>query len=186
MILYVNACIREDSRTDILARHLLSKLGEYTEIKLSEENLAPLSNEMLKNRTDLIENGDYTNAMFRYAKQFSSADTVVIAAPYWDLSFPSLLKVYFENIYVTGIVSRYTSDGRPEGLCKAKNLYYVTTAGGPYNPDYSYGYIKELAKTYFGIENTELFAAGMLDIIGNEPEKIIADAKRKIDEHFSV
>ena len=186
MILYVNACIREDSRTDILARHLLSKLGEYTEIKLSEENLAPLSNEMLKNRTDLIENGDYTNAMFRYAKQFSSADTVVIAAPYWDLSFPSLLKVYFENIYVTGIVSRYTSDGRPEGMCKAKSLYYVTTAGGPYNPDYSYGYIKELAKTCFGIENTELFAVGMLDIIGNEPEKIIADAKRKIDEHFSV
>lgn len=186
MILYVNACIREDSRTDILARHLLSKLGEYTEIKLSEENLAPLSNEMLKKRTDLIEKEDYTDAIFRYAKQFSSADTVVIAAPYWDLSFPSLLKVYFEDIYVTGIVSRYTSDGRPEGLCKAKNLYYVTTAGGPYNPDYSYGYIKELAKTCFGIENTELFAAGMLDIIGNEPEKIIADAKRKIDEHFSV
>lgn len=184
MILYVNACVREDSRTDALARHLLSKLGEYTELKLAQENIHPLSEEMLKKRTALIEKGDYSDAMFRYAKQFSSADTIVIAAPYWDLSFPSLLKVYMENIYVTGIVSRYTVDGRPEGLCRAKNLYYVTTAGGPYNPDYSYGYIRELAENFLGIEKAHLFIAEMLDIIGNEPEKIIADAKRAVDKIF--
>ena len=57
------------------------------------------SYETLKKRTALIESGDYSDRMFDYAKQFASADTIVIAAPYWDLSFPALLKTYFENIY---------------------------------------------------------------------------------------
>lgn len=88
--------------------------------------------------------------MFRYAKQFAYADTIIIAAPYWDLSFPSMLKVYIENIYVTGIVSKYGKDGVPIGLCKASELTYVTTAGGPYNPDFSYGYIREMSTAFWG------------------------------------
>ena len=111
--------------------------------------------------------------MFDHAKQFASADTIVIAAPYWDLSFPSTLKIYIENIYVTGIVSAYDESGMPVGLCKAKELYYITTAGGPYAPTYSYGYIESLAKNFFGIPQTHLVKAEMLDIIGNDAEEIL-------------
>ena len=88
----------------------------------------------------------------------------MIAAPFWDLSFPAILKLYIENIYITGIVSEYTENGMPHGLCKAKKLYYVTTAGGPYNPDFSYGYIKSLVTDYFGIKDTELVMQDMLDV----------------------
>ena len=41
--------------------------------------------------------------MFDLASQFQQADEIVIAAPYWDLSFPAILKLYLENIYVTGV-----------------------------------------------------------------------------------
>ena len=132
-----------------------------------------LDRETLNKRTSLIEQGDYSDPMFDYAKQFASADTIVIAAPYWDLSFPAMLKTYIENIYVTGIVSAYDESGMPVGLCKAKELYYVTTAGGPYDPTYSYGYIESLAKNYFGIPKTHLVKAEMLDIIGNDAEEIL-------------
>lgn len=111
--------------------------------------------------------------MFDYAKQFASADTIVIAAPYWDLSFPALLKTYFENIYITGIVSEYDENGLPHGLCRANELYYVTTAGGPYDPTYSYGYVESLAKNFFGISTTHLVKAEMLDIVGNDAEEIL-------------
>ena len=111
--------------------------------------------------------------MFDCAKQFAAADTIVIAAPYWDLSFPATLKTYFENIYVTGIVSAYDESGMPVGLCKAKELYYITTAGGPYDPTYSYGYAESLAKNFFGIPTTHLVKAEMLDIIGNNAEDIL-------------
>ncbi len=177
MTLYINCCVRDESRTDRLAKAVLSKLGgDYTELKLYEENLKPLSKETLNRRTELIEKGDYSDSMFSYAKEFARADIIVISAPYWDLSFPAALKTYIENIYVTGIVSAYGEDGMPVGLCKAKELYYVTTAGGPYEPEYSYGYIENTAKNFFGIPETYLIKAEMLDISGNDAEEILTNA----------
>lgn len=174
MTLYINCCVREESRTDRLARAVLQKLGgDFTELNLYEENLKPLDREMLNKRTALIEQGDYCDPMFDYAKQFASADTIVIAAPYWDLSFPATLKIYIENIYVTGIVSAYDESGMTVGLCKAKELYYITTAGGPYDSTYSYGYIESLAKNFFGIAETHLVKAEMLDIEGYDAEEIL-------------
>ena len=174
MTLYINCCVREESRTDRLAQAVLHKLGEdFTELNLYEENLHPLDRETLNKRTALIDQGDYSDPIFDYAKQFTNADTIVIAAPYWDLSFPSTLKIYIENIYATGIVSSYDESGMPVGLCKAKELYYVTTAGGPYDPTYSYGYIGSLAKNFFSIPETHLVKAEMLDIIGNDAEEIL-------------
>lgn len=177
MTLYINCCVRDESRTDRLAKAVLKKIGgDYTELKLYEENLKPLSKETLNRRTELIEKGDYSDGMFSCAKQFANADIIVISAPYWDLSFPATLKNYIENIYVTGIVSAYGEDGMPVGLCKAKELYYVTTAGGPYEPEYSYGYIENTAKNFFGIPKTYLVKAEMLDIAGNDAEEILIDA----------
>lgn len=175
MTLFINCCPRENSRTERLAKKLLGKLGEYEEVNPEKEGLVPIDNERLNYRTALLEKGDLSDDIFKYAKQFAAADTIVIAAPFWDLSFPSVLKIYIENIYVTGIVSKYDENGAPKGLCKAKTLYYVTTAGGPYDGRFSFDYLKELAESFFGIEKTVLIKAEMLDIIGNDAEKILAE-----------
>ena len=84
------------------------------------------------------------------------------------------LKLYLEHIYVTGLVSEYTAEGIPHGLCRAKKLWYVTTAGGPYMPDFSYAYLSTLARDYFGIPETELIKAEMLDVVGFDAEAIVA------------
>ena len=182
MVLYINACVREDSRTDKIARALLGKLGtHYQELYLPDENITSLDETALNKRTALIEKGRYDDPMFEYAKTFSKADIIVISAPFWDLSFPSILKVYLENIYVIGIVSQYGSNGKPHGLCKAKKLYYVTTAGGSYTPDYSYDYIKELATTHFGIAETELIKAEMLDVDGLDADEIVNETIKQIN-----
>lgn len=175
MTLFINCCPRDNSRTERLAKKLLEKLGEYDEVNPEKEGLVPMSKERLNYRTQLLQKGDLSDDIFKYAKQFAAADTIVIAAPFWDLSFPSVLKIYIENIYVTGIVSKYNSDGTPKGLCKAKKLYYVTTAGGPYDGRFSFDYLKELAESFFGIGETVLIKAEMLDIIGNDAEKILAE-----------
>lgn len=67
-------------------------------------------------------------------------------------------------------------------MCKADELIYVTTAGGPYIPDFSYGYIKAVAETCFGIKKTKLIKAEMLDIEGMDAEKILTDAIDNIPE----
>ena len=177
MILYINSCVREDSRTDRLAKALLKKLGgDFTELKLADMNISPLGRDALDKRTKLIAGRDYSDTMFDLAKQFAAADKIVISAPFWDFSFPSLLKIYLENIYVTGIVSHYNENGVPEGLCKASGLWYVTTAGGEFVPDYCYNYLSALAKVCFGIPETNLIKAEMLDIVGNDAEKILQTA----------
>ncbi len=189
MVLYVNACVRAKSRTNWLAGQLLDVLGEYTELDLKKENLRPLNQEILQLRSEMIEKSDYSSRMFNYAKQFAEASRIVIAAPYWDLSFPALLKTYVENIYVTGLVSKYAPDGQPIGLCRAENLYYVTTAGGPYDGRFSFDYIKEMAEVYFGIKHTHLIMAEMLDIEGADVDKILEEAashiKKDINGGFS-
>lgn len=178
MVLFINCCIREEgSRTLRIAKEVLKHIGiEYEELKIYDEGLKPLDMETLNKRDSFIESGDYSDPMFKYAKQLALADEIVIAAPYWDLSFPSELKIYLENIYVNGIVTRYGEDGVPVGMCRAKRLTYVTTAGGPYNPDYSFNYISDMFVNYFGVKEAALVSAQMLDVYGYDHEKIVEDA----------
>ena len=180
MILYINCCVRKNSRTDVIARHLLSKLGQYTEVNPEKENLLPLNEERLEDRNNLIASGRLDNTIFDNAKKFAEADIIVISAPYWDLSFPAILKIYIENIMVSGITFSYSPEGIPLGLCKARKLYYISTAGGPFTANYGYDYIRSLCTDMFGIKETELIKAEMLDIDGNNPEEIVQAAIENI------
>ncbi len=119
--------------------------------------------------------------MFYYAKQFAEADEIVIAAPFWDLSFPAILKAYMEQITVSGITFEYVS-GRPHGLCKAKSLTYVTTSGGPIFADFGYEYIKTLAKSFYGIEKTKAYRAMNLDVDMITAEELLTKASITVIE----
>lgn len=181
MILFVNCCARKDSRTKRLASALINALKDEVEtVNLYDENLFPMTEEKIIKRSEFSAKKDFSDEMFKYARQFAKADKIVIAAPFWDLSFPAVLKLYVENIYATGLVSEYSENGSPRGLCAAEKLYYVTTSGGPFNPKYSFDYFKDLALNYFGIKNAELVLAENLDIFGMDSEKILQTAINSI------
>ena len=174
MNLLINACVRKGSRTLRIARALMEKLdGPYEEVYLSGEDIHPLDDETLGKRDLLIDEADFSDPMFRYAKQLAEADKVVIAAPYWDLSFPSILKVYIENVYVMGITARMSPDGIPIGMCRAETLYYVTTAGGLYSEDFGYLYVRAVLCGCFGVKESRLIKAEMLDTDGADPERTV-------------
>lgn len=181
MVLYVNACIRTESRTNRLAKALLNKFGAFEEIKLTDMELKPLNEERLDYRAAQIQKHNFDDSILKLSKQFAEADLIVVSAPYWDGQFPAVLKTYIENIYCIGIVTEYDENGRPRGLCKAKKLYYVTTAGGRYNPRFSFDYIDYLVKNMFGIKETELIYAEYLDIEGNDAEEILSKAISNIE-----
>ena len=118
--------------------------------------------------------GKYDDPLFSLGRDFANADTIVIAAPYYDLSFPAMLKQYFEQINVLGVTFTYSDAGVPKGLCKAKSLYYVTTAGGSIiSDDFGFGYVKALANTFYGIEEVHQIKAEGLDIVGADVEAIL-------------
>ena len=70
-ILFINACVRENSRTLVLAKSILKEMhDEITEVSLGSENIPPLNRELLAKREQLIREGNMDDPMFHYAKQF--------------------------------------------------------------------------------------------------------------------
>ena len=175
MKLFINACVRKHSRTKRLADAFLKTKNEpFTELRLEETVFPVVDEAFLSKRDALIRKGAFGDAAFSLARQFAAADEIVIAAPFWDLSFPAALKQYFEQINVLGITFCYTPEGFPRGLCKAERLTFITTTGGDHFPEeYGFGYVKALAENFYGIKTVELIKATGLDISGNDAEAII-------------
>ena len=175
MILHVDSTVREDSRTRRLAERLVSRLAgdEVRVLHLEAEHLRPLDAKTLARRTRAIEAGRWDSPLLAKADEFAAADQIVVAAPFWDLSFPALLKTYIEWICVIGVVFRYSDDGYPVGLCRARRLFYVSTSGGPAENDpFGFGYVEALAKNFWGIPEVRRIAATGLDIVGADVESI--------------
>ena len=182
MILFINACVRQASRTRRLADCLLTKLNRpYTEVCLQKVAFPAVDEAFLDRRDSLIRGKAFDAPMFALARQFAEADEIVIAAPYWDLSFPASLKRYMEQINVVGITFRYTEQGVPVGLCRAGRLFYVTTAGGGYVPEhFGFGYIKALAQSFYGIPDVRLIQAVGLDLESADTAAILRSAEESI------
>ena len=185
-ILLVNACVRPESRTMDLARKVLEHLdGVVEEVDIEKEKILPLTNKTMEKRQAACDAGITDLPMMKYAWQFAEADEIVVAAPYWDLSFPAILKAYFEQITVSGVTFKNMGDGTYKKLSKAEKLYYVMTAGGPvYSPNMGYEYVKTLVSEFYGISDTTLFTAEMLDVDGADVPAIMEKAKQAVDGYF--
>ena len=178
MVLFVNGCVRENSRTLELAQSVLEHVSDVIEeTRLYPKGPEGLDAEKLCLRDELLEKKHYDHPMFQFARQFAAADRIVMAAPYWDLAFPAKMRAYLEEITVSGITFRYGADGIPQGLCYAKSLIYVTTAGGPMIQNFGFEYVKSLAHGFYGIADVRLVKAEGLDIWGNNPVEILEQAK---------
>lgn len=181
-ILFINACVRKNSRTYDLAKTALSNLkGELLELNLEKENIKPLNSKSLEKRDEYISMGKLDVDEFSYARQFANADTIVLAAPYWDLSFPAMVKIYFETITVLGITFKYSPEGMPIGMCKCKRFIYVTTSGGAIGKfNMGFDYVKNIAENMYGINDVMFFSAENLDIQNADTTKILNGVKAEI------
>lgn len=175
-LLFVNACIRDSSRTEELSRQYLKTIEndyQIKEIRLSDLNLEPFDAKLLKLRDQDISKGQLDGEKYQLAHQFAEADYIVIAAPYWDCLFPAILRVYFEHICVTGITFAYGENGTLVKKCSADKLIYITTCGG-FLPENSAveSLIKEMGRL-FSIDNVQFCAAEALDIFPDKVQEIL-------------
>lgn len=175
-LLYVDCLIRkENSRTKKIADAFFKELEGY-EVKhlvLEEENLKPLYGDFFLQREELLKKGELDHPRFRYAHEFADADVVVMAAPFWDLNFPALLKIYIENISVDGITFTSTKEGL-KGLCKATHLIFFTSRGGIYGDnsemETAIPYLKAFIP-FYGFDSFKCIYADGQDVEGFDSEK---------------
>ena len=189
-LLWINACMRKEgvSRTDELCRAFLEAWlannpdGEVVERDLTGADLPILTAKLAVERDEAVRKGNMDSPLVAVATEMAGADTVVIGAPYWDLSFPAVLKVYLEWASTLNVTFHYDDQGKSEGLCKADKLLYITTGGGPvYNRNHGYEYIKALSGM-LGIHNTHCVAGEFLDVADGPCRENMRKAKEVLTQ----
>lgn len=197
-VLFVNCCItvHEESRTEKLAEAFLGAYqGKHPDAEIEERNLMtlglkPLDPEAVRRRNALSDayvgksDEDRTGdtGEFAEAEKFAEADLIVMAAPYWEMSFPALLRIYIEHVSARNVTFGYGKDGRQRGLCRAEHMVYLTTGGGPVSGnDYGGDYLRGMCGVY-GIGGFDSIAAECLDMEGEDAEARLGEALRRAEE----
>ena len=127
-LVVIDAFIREEeSRTRRIAEpiiHVLSKRYEIIRYDLTKMPMEPLTPKTYADRAA----GIVPEWALEAARAIASADRILIAAPFWDMSFPAVLKTFFEHVSLFDIT--FTDNGHScVGLCKCEKVMYVTTRG---------------------------------------------------------
>ena len=182
-LLYIDCCITvhgSASRTAALAETFLSAWraahpeADIETLDLKTLTLNPLLGNALRLRETLQGEGRTEGASFALARQFAAADRIVIAAPYWELSFPAQLRLYIEHIAAQGITFDYTSQDQV-GLCRAEKLLFLTTAGGSLEANCGSEHWRALCP-FFGIGEYNFIGAPMQDVKEIDHEALLRDA----------
>lgn len=127
-LILIDACMRDgESRTRRILEPLMSELGKRYEIEtvaLDGEDYQAVGRRVLAERGE----GHVPEAIAEQARRLAAADRIVIAAPFWDMSFPAILKVFIENMSLFNIT--FKDNGTYfEGLCRCEKVLYITTRG---------------------------------------------------------
>lgn len=90
---------------------------EIESIDVNAAGLLPVTPEVLAERTS----GIVPEPIVALARKLAAADRLVVAAPFWDMSFPAVLKTFFENMSLFGVT--FTDNGETcVGLCQCKKV----------------------------------------------------------------
>jgi FMN-dependent NADH-azoreductase len=82
----------------------------------------------------------------RLVHELDSADVILITAPIYNFSVPTVLKAWIDMICRARLTFHYTENG-PEGLLKDRPVYLVMASGGvPFGSaaDFASGYIRHI------------------------------------------
>ena len=186
-LVVIDACIRQDqSRTWRIAEPIVGVLMKRYETTIYHlpmmDGIVPLNPGTFWERGD----GQTPQWAIDCARTIADADRILIAAPFWDMSFPAVLKAFFEQTSLCDIT--FADNGKEcVGLCKCEKVLYVTTRG----MDISTGDPLEQATPYlkaishlWGLGEIICVSAQNMDYINeNVQEKII---QRSISDGLNI
>jgi len=184
-LIYINACMRAGSRTGRIAAPIIEELRRRYNVETIDmtKNLYQVAdNYTLEDRNQGIVPPEHV----ALAKKIAAADRIVIAAPFWDMSFPSALKVFFENMSLFGVTFD-SNDKECYGLCRAEKVMYITTRGmniGTGDPlEQATPYIKALSHLW-GWGDLTVISAQNMDY--SSPEEIEERVSKAIEEGLEI
>ena len=169
-LLYIDACIRDkESRTKRIAEPIIAELSNkynVTKLVLNDLDLAIVQKDLLDKRMK----GEIPPVVMNWAEQVRDADRIVIAAPFWDMSIPAALKVFFELCSIFNVTFK-SNDKTCYGNCNAEKMLYITTRGMDITTgdelEQATSYLKALSWLW-GIGPLQVVAAQNMDYVSAE------------------
>lgn len=98
-------------------------------------------------------------------EEFIHADKYIFVTPFWNFSFPPVMKAYIDSVAVAGKAFKYTEQG-PVGLLTDKKALHIQARGGVYSEgpaaqmEMGHRYLDTIMQ-FFGVPSFEgLFVEG--------------------------
>lgn len=193
-ILYVKANAKPEgmSRTFRVSDSFVKAYKEFhpedevITLDLYKEDIRFLQERDIMSLNNDDELQDKNHPAYKYAHQLLEADKIIISAPFWNLSFPAIIKAYLDCLAVGGITFKYTAEG-PKGQCVGKKAIHFVTRGGSYTEEplsqYELGdrYLRTIF-AFIGITDFKTFALENMDRSATNVEQVIADAIKETHE----
>ncbi len=184
-LVVIDCCMRAESRTKQILNPVVEALSlryDVEHIDVASLGLKAVDSVVLDERAS----GYVPEEIVSMARRIANAHRIVIAAPFWDMSFPAALKVFFENMSLFNIT--FADDGEKcVGLCSCERVLYITTRGMNIHTgdDIEQGvpYIKALSRLW-GMGDVMCVSAQNLDY--STDDEIKEKIKRAIDEALTI
>lgn len=135
--------------------------------------LTPQQTEVLGRMNEILE-------------QFLAADLIVFITPMWNLSYPTMLKAYIDNVIIAGRTFKYTAEG-PQGLLQGKRVVHIEARGGFYSegPAQAFQFANSYLKAvmgFIGITEYENIVVEGMNAVPDRAEELLENAKRVAEE----
>lgn len=184
-LFYIDATMREESRTRRIAVPLIEELQKRYDmetVRLDGALYPAVGSRILRDR----DNGIVPEEYAAMARRLAAADRIVIAAPFWDMSFPAALKLFIENMSLFNITFG-SNEKECFGLCRCSKVLYITTRGMNISTgdplEQATPYIKALGHLW-GLGQLHVVAAQNLDY--STPAEIEKKISAAIGEGLAV
>lgn len=152
MVLFIDACPKSNSKTKKLAEEYVLKIDDIIDkINLFDMSIPALDERAMGERESAAKVEDKSYPSVAMALQFVSAEKIVIAAPYHNYSYPSILLSYLETIMIDGITYIDNQNGRVRGLCEAKEVVIISSSENDGSTNYHFDHLKTIFTKIFGI-----------------------------------
>lgn len=185
-LLYIDSCIRDEaSRTKRIADPIVAELRKRYEIEtlcINELPLEIVKKDLLHERMD----GHVDDCVLQWANAVKAADRIVISAPFWDMSFPAALRVFFELCSLADVT--FKDNGKTcYGNCRCQKVLFITTRG----MDIPTGDPREQASSYlqalswlWGLGPIQVVSAQNMDYVS--PTEVQKKIETAIEEGFEI
>ena len=180
-LFHIDSCLRNGSKTKRIADDLIYRISEIFEIDtiiLSDYDFPVVKDDILNERSSGYVPEEYV----KIARKIAEADRLVISSPFWDMSFPSALKVFLENMSLFNVTFA-SNEKECYGLCKAEKMLYITTRGMNIKTgdelEQATPYIKAISKLW-GLGELHVIAAENIDY--STPEQVEEKIQNAIRE----